>query len=103
MDVQLDWEQFWKLFGEALRAATKQYGPGVALLILAVVGLFAVNQAIWLMLLRATRAELKRVIEERNKYIEKFVLKKRLSTSQTSGPTKALSGKGHGQQKGQKR
>jgi hypothetical protein len=98
--LQFDWGQVWKLFGEALRAATHAYGPGVALLILAAVVLFAVNQSIWLMLIRAKDQELKRVIEERNKYIEKFVLKSRLTTSQAK-PT-ALPAKGRGARKGRK-
>lgn len=100
--MPFDWKQWWKLFGDAIQQATQHYGPGVVLLVLAVVALFAINQGIWLMLLRTTKAELKRVLEERNKYIEKFVLKDRLSTSRALGP-KAPPAKGQGTQKGRKR
>lgn len=99
--MQFHWDKLWELFAEAIRAATTAYGPGVVLLVLASVALFAVNQGIWLMYVRSKDQELKRVIDERNRYIEKFVLQGRLST--TPPQSKTLPAKGRGSKKGPKR
>ncbi len=61
---------------DALIAAFRKYGFGYVVLILTIVVLFVAHEKLWLILLREKNAEIRRVVEQRNR-LEELFLKRR--------------------------
>lgn len=74
------WEIISDSFADAIDAALTQYGPGVVLLILAIIGLFVVHERLWLSRIRDKDREIARIAAKRDHY-ETLLLKKRIGAN----------------------
>ena len=71
------WAYLGKIFNDAINEALTEYGPGIVLLILAIIALFSLHERLWSSRLRDKDREIARIASQRDK-LDAILLQNRI-------------------------